>query len=161
MKNLISVVFVLLFTAGMVSAQVAVKTYDVSTPKTLYAGTSMSGRTASTSMDDTTQAYNFRGLQAVYVGLESATNDTVKVYVAYQVSKDGSTYGAFVLHDSLSSTGTVGVANYIALPAKALGAPYTRIRVYGIASNGAVSINPSPTVTTSIMKVYTSAQKQN
>lgn len=161
MKNLISVVFVLLFTAGFVSAQVAMKTYDASTPKTLTAGTSMSARTASTSMDDTTQAFSFRGYHAVYVGLESATNDTVHSYLAYQVSKDGVTYGAFTLLDSLSSTGTVGVANYIQLPAKALGAPYVRLRVYGIASNGAVSINPSPTLTTSIVKVLVNAEKQH
>lgn len=161
MKNLISVVFALLFTAGLVSAQVAIKSYEIVTPKTLTAGTAMSARTASVSMDDTTQAFSARGLQAIYVGLESATNDTVKVYVSYQISKDGTTFGALALVDSLSSTGIVGVSNYIALPAKVLASPYARVRVYGITANGAVSINPSPTVSTSLVRVFTSAVKQN
>jgi len=114
MKNVIALMFVLSF------AYAQTVSHSTFTPKTLFDGTDMSARTASTSMDDTTRAFACRGYQAVYVGLESATNDTVHAYVSYQVSKDGVTYGALAVVDSLSVSGTVGVATYIPLPATAL-----------------------------------------
>lgn len=159
MKKVIIAVFSVLF-VGSIYGQAVYKTHDVFTPKTLFAGTTMGGRTASTTMDDTTKTFALRGYQSAYVALESATNDSVKIYVAYRVSKDGTTFGAFTLFDSLSSTGVVGVANYPKFPDKAMGSQYVQLRVYGIAANGVVSLNPSATVTTKIVRVLNSAVRE-
>jgi hypothetical protein len=159
MKKLISVISVFLFCSIALGQSVQNKTTDNFVPKTLFAGTEMSARSATTSMDDTTRAFTCRGYQAVYVGLESAANDTVKAYLSYQISKDGSTYNAFTLFDSLSTSGTVGVANYIQLPAKCMGAYDVRVRVFGNALNGIVSLNPAPTVTTYVVRVLAGNSK--
>jgi hypothetical protein len=112
-------------------------------------------------MDDTTRAFSARGYAAVYVGLESSTNDSLKVYVSYQISSDGSTYNDFTLLDSLSQLTPVGGDNYIALPAKCLGAYDVRVRVFGNVLNGIISINPSPKVTTRIVRTLISSQRVN
>jgi hypothetical protein len=158
-KSMKKILLITLLFSISLFGQSLYKNTDNFVPKTLFAGTEMSARTASTSMDDTTQAFSCRGYQAVYVGLESATNDTVHAYLSYQISKDGSTFGAFTLLDSLSTSGTVGVANYIALPAKCLGAYSVRLRVYGNALTGIVSLNPAPTLKTYIVRVLAGSEK--
>lgn len=153
--------FAVLFLFSFAFAQVAVKNTDNFIPKTLTAGVEMSARAFADASDDTTQAFSCRGYHAVYVGLEGSTNDSVRAYLAYQISKDGTTYGAFTLLDSLAVTGTVGLANYIQLPAKCMGAYSVRLRVYGIAANGAQSINPAPKLKTYVVRVLNGSQKQN
>jgi hypothetical protein len=131
---------------------------DVVVPRTLTAGTAMSGRTCAEALDDTTKPFYVRGYAAVYVGLETATNDTVQaLFVAYQISKDGSSWGAFTLVDSLTTTGTVGVSKYIPLPANALGAYAVRARVYGRA--GGSYSGPAATVTTKLVQVQYGQKK--
>jgi hypothetical protein len=152
--------FIILLSSSMFAQNLNYTSTDNFVPKTLYAGTEMSARTVSSTMSDTTKSFTCRGYQAVYVGLESATNDSLQVYLAYRISKDGSTYNAFTLLDSLSVSGTVGVANYISLPAKCMGAYDVQLRVYGNAlTGGNNSANPSATLKTYIVRVKNSATK--
>jgi hypothetical protein len=159
MKKLISVVFVLLFSISAY-AQVQLSNTANFVPKTLFAGTEMSERTASTSMDDTTQAFSVRGYNSAFIGIETSTNDSVKAYISYQVSKDGSSWSALAVLDSFVTSGVVGASTYLQLPAKAMGAYAVRVRVFGNALTGIVSINPSPKATTRIIRVYAGSVKQ-
>jgi hypothetical protein len=143
---------VLLLCVGAVAfSQVYQPSYDSFVPRTLTAGTVMSGRTAATTYNDTTRPFVSRGYAAIYVGVETATNDTIDpIYIAYQVSKDGTTFGDFAVLDSAKLNGVVGAAKYFALPANVLGARQTRVRVYGTGA-GAYS-GPPATVTTRIVR---------
>lgn len=131
---------------------------DVFVPKTLTAGTLMSGRTSASSYDDTTRAFNTRGYAAVYVGIETATNDSSRTLLSYQYSKDGANFSALVLLDSLSSV-TLNDCKYFALPATVLGAYSARVRVYGDGNVLRYSANPSTKVTTKIIRVPFNLQK--
>ena len=150
MKTLISVVLALFVVAtGYAQSQPDVKYI----PKTLSAGTLMSARTvaASTTLDDTTQSIRVGGFGKVYVHLVTSTNDSAVVLLAYSVSNDGATWGAYTLFDSLSTSGTVGANKAFELPAGAMGGEQVRIRTYGSVS-GLLSANPAPKVTTVIRK---------
>lgn len=127
---------------------------DVYIPRTLSAGTSMSARTLSTTYDDTTQGFQTRGFRSIYVGIETAANDSGRVLLAYFPSKDGVTFDAAVLFDSLSTTGTVGKVKYFELPAGAMGAHSIRLRVYGDDTVARYSANPSTTATTKIIRKH-------
>lgn len=127
-------------------------------PSTLTAGTLMSGRTAATTLLDTTRAFNSRGYAAIYVGIETAVNDTIDpIIVSYQYSKDGASWSTFTVVDSLNANGIVGLSKYIPLPANALGAYQCRVRVAGRA--GGSYSGPAATVTTKILRVLHSAAK--
>ena len=127
---------------------------DVYTPKTLFAGTSMSARALSTSFDDTTQTVIVRGYAAVYLGVETSANDSARVLTGYRVSKDGVNYvGGFTAIDSLTTTGTVGMVKYFALPAAALGAYSVQFRAYGNADIARYSDSPSTLAAFKIIRV--------
>lgn len=127
-------------------------------PVTLTAGTAMSGRTAATTLSDTSRLFTTRGYAAIYVGIETAVNDTIDpIIVSYSYSKDGSAWSAYAVVDSANLNGVVGASKYIPLPANALGAYACRVRVYGRAG-GAYS-GPAATVTTKILRVLHTAVK--
>lgn len=153
MKHIALLMLVALFGATAFAQSVG-PVYDVFTPKTLYAGTSMSARTASTTLDDTTRALVVRGYAAVYVGFETAANDSAALYLSYRTSKDGTNFNAagFTSIDSLKFTSGTGTLKYMALPTAALGAYAVQFRVQGQAW-GAYSSNPSTTVTTKVVRV--------
>ncbi len=121
-------------------------------PRTLSAGTSMSGRTAAAALDDTTQAISLDGWNRVFLHVYTATNDSSNTWVAYQTSQDNQTWGAFAVIDSLKSTGTTGVNKSFELPAAAMGAEFVRFRVYGSTGGVPYSANPSTTVTSVIRR---------
>jgi hypothetical protein len=154
MKTLISVVLALFVVAGM-NAQDSFRPDVKYVAKTLSAGTVMSARTVatSTSLDDTTQTISLTGFAKVYVHLVTAGNDSAGVLLAYSVSDDGATFGAYTLFDSLSTTGTVGANKAYELPAGAMGGSYVRIRTYG-SEIGRTSANPVTTLKTIIRKKY-------
>lgn len=152
MKTILLSVLFLCASVSFAQKSVSVPKPDTFIPLTLYAGTAMSARTAATTYDDTTRGFITRNYSSVYVGIETATNDSARILIAYQPSTDGVTYDAAVLFDSLSTTGTVGKIKYFALPASALGAYSCRVRVYGNAEVAGYSANPSTTVTTRIIR---------
>lgn len=122
-------------------------------PVTLAAGTSMSARTDAVALDDTTRSVDLRGFSAAGILVVTAGNDSVACKVAYQGSDDGNTWdGVFVLIDSLTSTGTVGVTKGFPLPAKGMMYPFVRFRVYG--SDAAHSANPAATIKSYVIRKY-------
>jgi hypothetical protein len=147
MKTLISVVLALFVVASVQAQNPDVKFI----PGTLSAGTSMVTRTCAQALDDTTVSIRVGGYSAVYVHLVTSANDSSCTRLAYSVSNDGATFGAYTLWDSLSTTGTVGANKAFALPAGALGGEYVRIRVYGSDAN-IFSSSPTTKVTTVIRK---------
>ena len=159
MKKLILALLVL-FTVQAFSQQVVEQRLgkvtlqpDVRAPSTLFAGTVMSVRSLTSSYDDTTRFFNTRGFAAVYVGVEFTANDSGRVIVSYQPSPNGTSFGPFVTLDSLSTTGTVGVYKYFALPANALGAYGVRVRVYANTDLLRYSDSPTTKVTTKVIRV--------
>jgi hypothetical protein len=152
MKNIL--LFLIVFSVSVMAQNNTLKVFsDTFTPSTLFAGTPISSRTLSTSYNDTTREFNTRGYAAVYVGLETSTNDSARVLVSYSISKDGVNFQNYILLDSLSSTGEVGICKYVALPANALGAYAVRVRLYGDANVARYSINPSTKLTAKIIRV--------
>ena len=124
---------------------------DVFIPRTLSAGTLMSALSEVAGDIDTTQSIQVRGFSQVIITLQVAANDSTANRVSYQPSFDGVTYAAtFVVLDSLTSTGTVGMQKGFVLPQAAMGFHSVRIRID--ATNAAHSINPAPTVTTRIAR---------
>jgi hypothetical protein len=159
MKNLIVALLVL---SGVAMAQNTTLTHysDVYTPSTLYAGTSMSARALSTSFSDTTKAVVVRGYAAVYLGIETSANDSGRVLVGYRMSKDGVNFvGGFTAMDSLTTTGTVGVVKYFALPSAALGAYAVQFRAYGNADIARYSGSPSTLAAFKVIRVPYNLQK--
>ena len=69
-------------------------TDKVEIPRRLSAGTSMSARTAATTLDDTTQAISVRGYDAVILTLQVLANDSANFLVQVQPSFDGVTFDA-------------------------------------------------------------------
>lgn len=121
-------------------------------PKTLSEGTEMRARDFTTaSYDDTTQAISTDGWNRIFVVLNTATNDSIAAIVSYQGSVDGATFGPLTVLDSLSSTGTVGVNTAFELPAKAMGFPFVRVRVYASGIDRE-SANPATDLTTYIRR---------
>ena len=154
------IALILVMSAFVFAQNSAIQHYsDPYIPSTDYAGTLMSARTLSTSYDDTTKSITTRGYADVFVGLETAANDSGRVLVAYAPSKDGVTFDAFVALDSLVTTGTVGKIKYIRLPDNAMGAYAVKVRLYGDANVDKYSANPSTTLTTRIIKVPYNLQK--
>lgn len=159
MKKIGLIILALILGSGIASAQRSdvVPQVDPFIPRTLSAGTQMSARGDTVGLDDTTRAFISRGYSAIYVGVEGAGNDSTYAYVSYQISKDGTTFGALTLIDSVKQTGVVGEAKYIPLPANALGAYQTRVRVYG--TTWGVYGKPKATITTKIIRVLPGAIK--
>lgn len=154
MKLIAILLFLVLASEVMAQSNVNRQQADTYIPRTLSAGTLMSARTGSTSLDDTTQYFSTRGFSKVYVGIETAANDSVRALVSFQPSKDGVNFSAFVLFDSLNSSGTVGVIKYFALPDNAMGAEGVRVRIYSNADLNKWSSAPSTTVTTKIIRKH-------
>ena len=154
MRHMIAFLLVFVTVTAFGQSNANLKQPDVYTPRTLSAGTVMSARTLATTYDDTTQAFQTRGFVSVFVGVETAANDSGRVLLAYQPSKDGVTFDALVLVDSLVTTGTVGKVMYFQLPANAMGAHSVRVRVYGDATVATYSSNPSTTMTTKIIRKH-------
>jgi hypothetical protein len=149
MKTLISVVLALF----VVSASYAQFPDVKYTPVTLGTATTMSLRVAAQALDDTTQAFRVGGFNRVFIHIITSANDSSCTRLAYSVSNDGATFGAFTLWDSLSTTGTVGANKAFELPAGAMGGEYVRVRVYG--SDAAIfSSSPTTKITTVIRKKY-------
>ena len=144
---------VLMTTVGLSQTTPKV-TSDVFIPRTLSAGTLMSGRTEASTYDDTTQGFQVRNWSTVYIGVETATNDSARILLSYAPSKDGVNFSSYVLFDSLSTTGTVGKIKYFVLPADAVGAHSIRLRVYSDTDLLRYSSNPSTTVTTKIVRKH-------
>lgn len=144
-KLIIGLAIVLL--ASVSTAQYQRDLYFV--PQTLSGATAMSSRTYSLTYDDTTQAIGLDGVNRAFVHLISAANDSISVIVSYSTSADGSTFSAYTVLDSLSTTGTVGAVTGLELPAKAMAAHQVRIRVYASPINR-VSGSPATTITTRI-----------
>ena len=126
---------------------------DTFIPSTLTAGTVMQNRTASSSYDDTTRAFNSRGYAAIYVGVEISTNDSDRVLLSYQVSKDGASWTGLIALDSMVTSAVTGAAKYFALPANALGAYQVRVRAYSNTSVLKYSANPSTKHTIKIIRI--------
>jgi len=128
-------------------------TDKVAIPRTLSAGTSMSARTAATTLDDTTQAISVRGYDAVILTLQVAANDSANFLVQVQPSFDGVTFDAtFDTIDSLvNTTSAVLPQQAFELPTKYLGFQAVRFRVKGQA-HGLYADSPAPTVTTRIIR---------
>jgi len=147
-------VVALLLVASLAFAQAPIAVYgDTFVPKTLSAGTSMTARTLSTTFADTTQTFVTRGLAACYLSLETATNDSMRILIGYRTTKDGTNFNAWVVFDSLVSTGTVGIFKTFTLPGVVLASYGTQIKVYGSAFDSPYSANPSATLTTKIIRV--------
>lgn len=144
----------LLFATGLASAQIDTQSpaKDVLyIPKTLSAGTAMSLRASAAGLDDTTQAVRVAGFSRVSFVVISSANDSLACKVAYQGSIDGVTWDpVFVLIDSLTATGNVGVTKGFDLPVGAMGYQSVRFRFYG--SNAAHSANPTAKLTCYIRK---------
>jgi len=159
MKQLIIIALILLSVVSVYSQRQDILYPDVSYGRTLTAGTTMSARTAATTLDDTTRGFNTRGYAKVYIGLELAANDSANpLFVAYQVSKNGSTWSALTVLDSANFVGTVGDSKYFELPANAMGAYQARVRVYGRVGGG-YSAGPVTTVATKIIRIPYGNQK--
>lgn len=153
MKKIIGFLFLLSFV--VVAQDNTRKVYnDPFVPKTLFAGVSMTSRTDTAGYDDTTRYFNTRGYAAVYVGIESASNDSGDIILQYRTSHDGvNNNGAgFVTFDScvISATNT---HKYYALPATALGAYATQVRAYQQTTFAKFSINPTTKITTKVIRV--------
>lgn len=151
MKKILLFALSFLFSLSLYSqSRDAFKSYI---PSTLSAGTAMSARTDAAGLDDTTQSVDLRGFSEAGILAVSAANDSVAFKVSYQGSHDGVTWDpVFVLIDSLTSTGSVGVTKGFPLPAKGLLYPFVRFRVYGSAA--AHSANPSATITSRVIRKY-------
>lgn len=156
MKNILA--FLLLASVAFGQNSTLVHYSDTFVPKTLTAGVSMSGRTSASTYDDTTRAFNVRGYAAVYIGVETSTNDSSRTLIAYQTSANGTSFNSFTLCDSLSSV-TLGDFKYYPLPSTALGAYAARVRVYGDSNVLRYSANPSTKVTTKIIRVPFNLEK--
>lgn len=151
MKNIIALI--LLVASFGFAQDNTLKVYnDTFTPSTLFAGTAMSGRTLATSFSDTTRAFNTRGYAAVYVGIETTTNDSGRVLFSYAPSKDGVNFETFVAMDSASFVDS-GYVKYIPLPSNALGAYAVRVRAYGDANVARYSANPSTLATFKVIRI--------
>ena len=163
MKKFIAV-FILAALAVTAQAQsVFNPVVDVYSPRTLFAGTLMSARTAATTLADTTRAVPVRGLAGVWIGIETAGNDSAGVYVYYRTMKDAATANGagFTLLDSLIVTAT-NTMKYLALPSNVMGAYAVQFLVKGLASStGGYSANPVTTVTTKIIRVPYKQQNPN
>ena len=125
----------------------------VEIPRLLSAGTSMSARTAATTLDDTTQAISVRGYDKVILTIQVAANDTANLLVQVQPSFDGVTFDAtFDTIDSLvNTTSAVLPQQGFELPDKYLGFQAVRFRVKGQAW-GLYAGSPVATVTTRIIR---------
>ena len=128
-------------------------TDKVEIPRTLFAGTLMSARTAATTYDDTTQAVSVRGYDKVILTLQVAANDTANLLVQVQPSFNGVTFdAAFDTIDSLvNTTSAVLPQQGFELPDKYLGFQAVRFRVTGQAW-GLYAGSPVATVTTRIIR---------
>src|SRR3990167_3233192 len=148
MKKLL-VLFLVMFSSYAISQT----TDNVSIPRTLSAGTSMSARTGATTLDDTTQAINVRGYEKVILTLQGAANDSANYLVQVQPSYDCVTFDAtFDTIDSLvNTTSAVLPQQGFELPTKYLGFQAVRFRVKGQA-HGLYADSPAPTVTTRIIR---------
>jgi len=151
MKTLISVVLALFVVASVQAQNHKDRVY---VPVTLSGGTTMSARTVSTTLDDTTQAIDLDGFHRVFLDIVTATNDSATILLAYSRSSDGATWGAYTLFDSLAISGTVGGQKSFELPAAVMGTHRVRLRLYGSASSPLMSGSPSATFKAIIRKKY-------
>jgi hypothetical protein len=159
MKKILTLLALVACIVSIAPAQNDVPSVSYFIPSTLTAGVSMNARALSETYSDTTKGFYSRGYAAVFVGLETATNDTIDpVIVSYRVSKDNSSWGAWAVVDSFNNNGGLGASKYVALPANALGAAYAQVRCYGRV-DGAYS-GPAATLTTKIIRVLYGTVKQ-
>ncbi len=155
MKKII-LIFLVLFASDMFAQKAVGPVYDDFIPRTLFAGTVMSARidTAGMTYSDTTRLFNTRGYAAVYIGIEfGLTNDSGKIVVSYRATKNGTNYdgAGWILLDSLTNS-TAGTIRYFALPANALGAYMTQVRVWQSTIANVSSASYPVTVTTRIIR---------
>lgn len=155
MRNMIIALLLMVVTTGLFAQSAAFHpSYknEPYIPKTLSAGTSMTGRTAASGYDDTTQAFEVRRFAQVYVGIETLANDSSRTLFSYSPSLDGVTFDAYVLFDSLSTTTPVGKGYYFALPANAMAAHSVRVRAFGNTDLLRYSSSPVTTLTIKIIR---------
>ena len=157
MKKLIAVLLLVSTVAFAQNTTLKLFT-DTFTPYQLYSGSTMSSRTLSTTYSDTSRAFGTRGFAAIYVGIETTTNDSGRVLFAYQPSKNGVDFETEILFDSVSFVDS-GYVAYKKLPDNAMGAHSVRLRAYGDANVAKYSANPSTLATFKVIRIPYNEQK--
>lgn len=150
MKNVIA--FILLLSVVYAQDNTLKIFNDTFVPRSAYAGSALSGSTLSATYADTTRLFNTRGYAAVYVGVETYNNDSGRILMSYQPSKDGVNFETAILFDSVSFVDSAYIA-YKPLPSNALGAYAVKLRFYGDANVARYSANPSTLVNYKVIRI--------